>query len=355
MEMKTSERVPQRGQQGCPNAVPGIGSGFIDAASDAVDGAGGGAGDAVDAVAFGALGGDKMGVIDGYVDSDDELPGDTNNNTNINNTGAASSWIDMLNQSELGVKVKHMDQVGYALVADRPFTAGHVIFSDCPIVTLVDKAKPPLAPDLTQLRLFHCLKDVVSTCLSGYQHEFPETKADFDIDLIVSSVYTFHYSSDSLKKIWIHDFYAPMGDCIVPALMRTCVAACAVLPVAKSLFHSAADYCKAALVIIFNAHQHETEHCSVGLFPVTSYAAHGCLPNAVRRVNPAAEDEVTYVAVRDIHPGELICISYIEEEALRLPTLFRRRLLHSTKRFWCKCNRYREPLLFVVCSQCYFI
>jgi len=64
--------------------------------------------------------------------------------------------------------------------------------------------------------------------------------------------------------------------------------------------------------------------------------SHSCFPNAVWYYDGA--DHVLR-ARRDIRAGDEVCISYLPEHGLLHTAPERRAELHSTKRFWCACER----------------
>jgi len=68
-----------------------------------------------------------------------------------------------------------------------------------------------------------------------------------------------------------------------------------------------------------------------------SRANHSCSPNAVRMV--VADKIIAVVALRPIGAGEEICITYVLEQTLFMPTLERQRRMRSMFGFDCACAR----------------
>jgi hypothetical protein len=259
-----------------------------------------------------------------------------------------------------GITIADTSTVGKAMIADKAFAIGDVIFVEPPLVCLFgDGASGNVSYSIIQRMVSTQVQTTSKIDRVALSSEKSGPEIDIDVELVSAALYTFiaRTTADTRYR-WTTGFYAPMEDVLVSILMPICEEVAA-LDAVKSLSLSSEQLCRAVLVIIFNAHEYSPQdgdtcrpattqtdvQCNqlfVGLFPIASYAAHSCLPNAMRQPLRKAR-EVTYLAVREIRPGDVICISYIDEEKLRLPTCFRRALLYNTKRFWCTCERCAAP------------
>lgn len=75
-----------------------------------------------------------------------------------------------------------------------------------------------------------------------------------------------------------------------------------------------------------------------GLYVLQSTVNHSCLPNAVVEF-PYSNNTLVLKAIRDIQPGEEICISYLEECELERSRHSRQKALSSLYLFVCCCNK----------------
>lgn len=72
-----------------------------------------------------------------------------------------------------------------------------------------------------------------------------------------------------------------------------------------------------------------------GLYAVASLFNHSCSPNVAVKSPSFSGHEQTFVATRDIKQGEELFVSYHDESDVKS----RRRYLHKSYYFWCKCPR----------------
>ncbi|KAL4075138.1 hypothetical protein V8B97DRAFT_1867380 [Scleroderma yunnanense] len=89
----------------------------------------------------------------------------------------------------------------------------------------------------------------------------------------------------------------------------------------------------------FTIHSHFTT-IAHGIFPLASRLFnHSCLPNAIAKYifNPAEEVQMVVVAIRDIPPGEEICITYVDPALLET----RQKMFQITYGFTCTCASCR--------------
>ncbi|XP_066595985.1 histone-lysine N-trimethyltransferase SMYD5 isoform X2 [Prorops nasuta] len=75
-----------------------------------------------------------------------------------------------------------------------------------------------------------------------------------------------------------------------------------------------------------------------GLYVLQSSINHSCVPNAVVEF-PFSNSTLVIKAIRDIQPGEEICISYLDECALERSRHSRQKALSSLYLFVCRCNK----------------
>jgi hypothetical protein len=75
-----------------------------------------------------------------------------------------------------------------------------------------------------------------------------------------------------------------------------------------------------------------------GLYPAASLLNHSCWPNAFGAVLPGLGQEQRMVvrALRDIAPGEEVCVAYVQTIS---PRAARKKLLWETFEFLCRCDR----------------
>lgn len=78
-----------------------------------------------------------------------------------------------------------------------------------------------------------------------------------------------------------------------------------------------------------------------GLYVLQSTVNHSCLPNAVVEF-PYSNNTLVLKAIRDIQPGEEICISYLEECELERSRHSRQKALSSLYLFICCCNKCKS-------------
>lgn len=75
-----------------------------------------------------------------------------------------------------------------------------------------------------------------------------------------------------------------------------------------------------------------------GLYVLQSSVNHSCVPNAVVEF-PYSNNILVLKAIRDIHPEEEICISYLDECCLERSRHSRQKALSSLYLFHCYCNK----------------
>lgn len=87
-----------------------------------------------------------------------------------------------------------------------------------------------------------------------------------------------------------------------------------------------------------NAHHRvmEDQH-DCGLFEIASKIAHACSPSVVFFFEK--NDQLKFVAIRDIGAQEVLSCSYLDELDLLMPVEIRQRVLEHTKFFQCQCAR----------------
>ncbi|XP_014213594.1 SET and MYND domain-containing protein 5 [Copidosoma floridanum] len=78
-----------------------------------------------------------------------------------------------------------------------------------------------------------------------------------------------------------------------------------------------------------------------GLYVLQSSINHSCLPNAIIEF-PYSSSTLVVRAVRDIHPNQEICISYLDECQLKRSRHSRQKALSALYLFLCKCERCQE-------------
>lgn len=92
---------------------------------------------------------------------------------------------------------------------------------------------------------------------------------------------------------------------------------------------------------ILNCFDHSDEPQGYAAYFGASLMSHSCFPNAIWHFAEGTDAEDTFVlrAREEIQPSDEICISYLPEEGLLLSAQRRKKELHSTKLFWCTCQR----------------
>ncbi|XP_006608248.1 SET and MYND domain-containing protein 5 [Apis dorsata] len=75
-----------------------------------------------------------------------------------------------------------------------------------------------------------------------------------------------------------------------------------------------------------------------GLYILQSSVNHSCVPNAIVEF-PYSNNVLVLKAIRDIHPEEEICISYLDECCLERSRHSRQKALNSLYLFQCYCNK----------------
>lgn len=80
-----------------------------------------------------------------------------------------------------------------------------------------------------------------------------------------------------------------------------------------------------------------------GLYKVQSKINHSCVPNA-QSTFPYSNDVVVLKALKEIQPGEEICISYLDECQLERSRHTRQAILKENYLFVCNCPRCLEQI-----------
>lgn len=75
-----------------------------------------------------------------------------------------------------------------------------------------------------------------------------------------------------------------------------------------------------------------------GLYVVQSAMNHSCAPNAIVGF-PYSNSTLVVKAIRDIQPGEEICMSYLDECELERSRYSRQKALSSSYLFICHCDK----------------
>lgn len=75
-----------------------------------------------------------------------------------------------------------------------------------------------------------------------------------------------------------------------------------------------------------------------GLYTLQSAVNHSCVPNAIVEF-PYSNNVLVLKAIRDIHPEEEICISYLDEYDLKRSRHSRQAALSSLYLFVCLCSK----------------
>lgn len=105
-------------------------------------------------------------------------------------------------------------------------------------------------------------------------------------------------------------------------------------------------------VWVLNCFEYSDSPVGYSAYFFSSFMSHSCFPNAVWHYT--GSDHVLR-ARRNIKVGDEVCIAYLPEEGLLNPTVMRRHELHSTKHFWCDCERCdatEDPTRGVYCPKC---
>jgi len=122
----------------------------------------------------------------------------------------------------------------------------------------------------------------------------------------------------------------------------------------KHLVPSADPILVARLIQIWvlNCFEYSDNPVGYSTYFLSSFMSHSCLPNAVWYYSGA--DHVLR-ARRPIKAGDEVCISYLPEHGLLQSAPVRRQELHTTKRFWCGCERCageKDLSRGLSCSKC---
>lgn len=92
------------------------------------------------------------------------------------------------------------------------------------------------------------------------------------------------------------------------------------------------------LILFFSAVASFLNNEGSGLYILQSSVNHSCVPNAIVEF-PYSNNVLVLKAIRDIHPEEEICISYLDECCLERSRHSRQKALNSLYLFQCYCNK----------------
>lgn len=108
------------------------------------------------------------------------------------------------------------------------------------------------------------------------------------------------------------------------------------------------DFCVDADQIQLLLHRLDHNCFDSGLFPLACFFNHSCRPNCEGVAGEdcpdtgLGQDFFEVKAVAHLQPGEQLCISYLPDTTLYLPTAQRQEMLWNSYAFRCQCSRCLE-------------